>query len=286
MLVNDGVCPPRRGQFATRNDSHSSNAVEIRSLQSTVPAGVMSIDATLAIAGLIDGIGSPGFGQRGIEQLDRLLPLGWWTAFRMFDDAPPHLLVGGHLHADDCVADAFGAYRGGLYRSDHIFAQVRDRVRNGTAVMTYLRASEMQHAHRQRIYATHGMSERLSLLRLDKAGGMLSVNLYRHVDQPFIDDEERDRLQQIGPLLLACVSRHSALTSSSSNENVLGALPRREREVCERLLRGWTHDGIAADLKLAPTTIKTYRDRAFDRLGIHHRNELFALAMDGGGSLT
>lgn len=249
----------------------------------------MSIDATLAITGLIDGIGDPGFGQRGIEQLDRLLPLAWWTAFRVFDDAPPHLLVGGHLHADDCVADAFGAYRGGLYRSDRIFAQVRDRVRNGAAVMTYLRASEMQRAHRQRIYATHGMSERLSVLRLDKAGGMLCVNLYRHVDQPFIDDEERDRLQQIGPLLLTCVSRHLALTSSRSSsnvENVLGALPRREREVCERLLRGWTHDGIGADLKLAPTTIKTYRDRAFDRLGIHHRNELFALVMNGGGYLT
>ena len=246
----------------------------------------MSIDATLAIAGLIGSIGSPDFGQRGIEQLDRLLPLGWWTAFRIFEDAPPQLLVGGHLHANDCVADAFGAYRGGLYRSDRIFVQVRDRVRKGSAVMAYLRASEMQRAHRQRIYAPHGMSERLSLLCIDEAGGMLSVNLYRHVDQPFIDDDERDLLQQIGPLLLACVSRHLALAPSSNAETVLGALPRREREVCERLLRGWTHEGIAADLRLAPTTIKTYRDRAFDRLGIHFRNELFALAMNGAGANT
>lgn len=258
--------------------------MEIRPLQSTVQAGAVPTDATLAIAGLIGGIGSPDFGQRGIEQLERLLPLGWWTVFRMFDDAPPHLLVGGHLHADDCVADAFGAYHGGLYRSDHIFAQVRDRVRKGSAVMTYLRASEMQRAHRQRIYAPYGLSERLSLLRNDDADGVLSINLYRHVDQPFIDDDERDLLQQIGPLLLACVSRHLALAPSSNAESILGVLPRREREVCERLLRGWTHAGIAADLKVAPTTIKTYRDRAFDRLGIHHRNELFALMMNDAGA--
>lgn len=51
----------------------------------------------------------------------------------------------------------------------------------------------------------------------------------------------------------------------------------RERDVCERLLKGWTHDGIAADLRVSPATVKTYRDRAFARLGIHHRNELFAL---------
>ena len=56
-------------------------------------------------------------------------------------------------------------------------------------------------------------------------------------------------------------------------------LPRREREVCERLLMGWTYDGVAADLGLSAGTVKTYRDRAFERLGIHHRNELFALAL-------
>ena len=36
---------------------------------------------------------------------------------------------------------------------------------------------------------------------------------------------------------------------------------------------------IAADLQLSPTTVKTYRDRAFERLGIHQRHELFALAL-------
>lgn len=258
--------------------------MEVRPLQSTAPAGVVSADATLAIAGLIGSIGSPDFGQRGIEQLDRLLPLGWWTVYRMFDDAPPHLLLGGHLHANDCVAEAFGAYRSGLYRCDRINAQVRECIWNSSAVMTYLRASEMQSEHRQRVYALHGLSERLSLLRNDDAGGVLSVNFYRHVDQPFIDDDERDLIQQIGPLLLACVSRHVALVPTRRVVCVLETLPRREREVCQRLLRGWTHDGIAADLKVAPTTVKTYRDRAFDRLGIHHRNELFAMVMKEAGT--
>ena len=43
------------------------------------------------------------------------------------------------------------------------------------------------------------------------------------------------------------------------------------------MLKGWTYDGIAADLGVSPGTIKTYCNRAFGRLGIHHRNELFAL---------
>jgi DNA-binding NarL/FixJ family response regulator len=55
------------------------------------------------------------------------------------------------------------------------------------------------------------------------------------------------------------------------------ALTVREREVCARLLCGMTHDGVANDLQLSLPTVKTYRNRAFARLGIHFKNELFAL---------
>ena len=59
------------------------------------------------------------------------------------------------------------------------------------------------------------------------------------------------------------------------------ALTERERAVCIRLLQGMTQDGIASDLGLALPTVKTYRNRAFARLGIHFRNELFARVLSG-----
>lgn len=57
-------------------------------------------------------------------------------------------------------------------------------------------------------------------------------------------------------------------------------LTARELEVCLRLLRGMTQDGIAADLGLSAATVKTYRNRAFARLDIHHRHQLFALLVE------
>lgn len=57
------------------------------------------------------------------------------------------------------------------------------------------------------------------------------------------------------------------------------ALTGRELDVCARLLQGMTQEGIACDLGLSLPTVKTYRNRAFSRLGIHFRNELFALAL-------
>ena len=55
----------------------------------------------------------------------------------------------------------------------------------------------------------------------------------------------------------------------------------RELDVCARLLQGMTHEGIASDLQLGVPTVKTYRNRAFARLGIHFRNELFARVLGG-----
>ena len=54
-------------------------------------------------------------------------------------------------------------------------------------------------------------------------------------------------------------------------------LTAREVEVCARLLTGMTQDGIASDLGLSLATVKTYRNRAFARLGIHFKNQLFSL---------
>ena len=58
-------------------------------------------------------------------------------------------------------------------------------------------------------------------------------------------------------------------------------LTAREAQVCAGILQGLTIDGIACALDVSACTVKTYRNRAFDRLGIHFRNELFALVLAG-----
>ncbi len=47
-----------------------------------------------------------------------------------------------------------------------------------------------------------------------------------------------------------------------------------------------THDGVAADLDLRLPTVKTYRNRAFQRLAFTSRNELFALVAADAGADT
>lgn len=51
-------------------------------------------------------------------------------------------------------------------------------------------------------------------------------------------------------------------------------LPRRELEVCSRILFGMSSVGIALDLNLCETTVKTYRKRAYQRLCVGCERQL------------
>jgi DNA-binding CsgD family transcriptional regulator len=231
-----------------------------------------------AMGGLIACIGSPGFGNEALAQLNRCLPVSWWSVFRLFDDGAPSMPASGSYHAQDGTADSWAEYRSSLYRDDETFLAAREQVRHSKHVLVHWHALEIPRAHRERIYTRHGLRERLSVVCRDEAQGLLAVNLYRHEDLPPFTDEEIELAGSAAGLMLSCVQRHLQLAAPCSPPaSPLEALTRREREVCERMLKGWTYDGIAADLGVSPGTVKTYRDRAFDRLDIHHRNELFAL---------
>lgn len=56
-------------------------------------------------------------------------------------------------------------------------------------------------------------------------------------------------------------------------------LSSREIEVCARQLAGQTSEAIALEFGIAESSVVTYRKRAYEKLGICSRNELFALCL-------
>lgn len=231
-----------------------------------------------AIAGVIATIGDQSFGYAALAQLNRWMPLCWWSIYTLFDDAPPTLHALGSFGVPDGTRESWRVYRSSLYRRDETFLAARDVIACGENALVHWDAREIPSLHRARIYSRHGLRERLSIVSGSDGHGMLAINLYRHDNQPAMSGDAIDAVRQMAQPLLACVQRHLSLPSpQTATCSPLSGLTRREKEVCERLLKGWTHEGIAADLGLAPATVKTYRDRAFERLDIHYRHELFAL---------
>lgn len=236
--------------------------------------------AELAISGLVGCIGTDGFGAEGLQQFNRWLPAAWWAIYRLFDDAPPALHALGSVGVPDRTRQSWNVYRESLYRFDESFQAARDHLVRHRIALLHRHSSEIPMRHRAEIYGRNGLRERLSIVTERSGAGLLAINLFRHESQPAFSDEEIDQVRRVSPLVLASVERHIALHRQTQPAgSVLERLPPRERAVCERLLKGWTHEGIAADLGISPGTVKTYRNRAFERLDIHHRNELFALVL-------
>ncbi|GAA0491141.1 MULTISPECIES: LuxR C-terminal-related transcriptional regulator [Pigmentiphaga] len=242
--------------------------------------------ASFAMAGVIGCLGHEDFDTAALRQLNAAIALCWWSTYSLHKHRPPELHATGSFQAPDHTRDAFRFYRQGVYRYDQTFEAARERVLHGGAVVTHWHAAELPSEHRDGIYTRHALRERVSLVTAWEEDDLIAINLYRRDEQPAFSDAELDLICGLAPPLIACIeshlrSRRAAARPPACQPAPLAALPRREREVCERLLRGWTHEGIGADLGISAGTVKTYRDRAFERLGIHHRNELFALALDG-----
>lgn len=105
----------------------------------------------------------------------------------------------------------------------------------------------------------------------------LIVNLYWPADPGPRPDHTSDLCPLLGRLALL----HFESRPEHALPAPLAVLSDRERAVCRGILAGKKAEQIAGTLDIAPSSVATYRARAYQKLGISSRGALFALC--GGG---
>jgi DNA-binding CsgD family transcriptional regulator len=247
---------------------------------------------TEVLTDLIGHIGSPRFGPAVLDGLQDLVPAASWSVYRL--GQRPALFLSAARGVPDTTRDCWRAYLSGPHRGDRSFAQTSN-ASDHAPLLCHLTADEVPEEHRKKVYEAHGVAERVSVAQTQDDGGVFAINFYRHGHQRAFSDAALDSFNALAPALLALVHKHMAMSppygalaaNASAHDmetrlrSLCPALTGRERAVCVRLLQGMTQDGIASDLGIALPTVKTYRNRAFARLGIHFRNELFARVLSG-----
>ena len=239
-----------------------------------------------ALAGMIEQLGQPQFEDALLEQLHPLVPAASWSVYQVGAGCEPRLFLSASRGVPDTTRDCWQAYLSGPYRSDRSLAA--DAGGADATLLCHIAAGDVPAEHRQRVYEAHGVAERVSVVRQQGSGAVFAVNFYRHLHQRPFSDGQICAFEDLAPALLALVQKHVALAAPALPQEPLlqwrsrlallePGLTQRELDVCARLLRGMTQEGIAADLGLGLPTVKTYRNRAFARLGIHFRAQLFAL---------
>lgn len=162
--------------------------------------------------------------------------------------------------------------------------------------------TEYDPAYRNHFFDRNGLIDKASTVGRVKEGSVL-CNFYRMAGSEHYSPAERERLERILPLVTAFIAAHFRLVRNTPVASDDGVVPRdrtrslvhtiigrrvepfdrltgREREVCERIVLGYTSIGIGLDLDIGLASVLTYRKRAYEKLGIGCQNELFALCLD------
>ena len=257
-------------------------------------------------------LGEAGFAQGLLQDLEPVLPAASWSVYRTGHRCKPTLFMSASRGVPDTTQDCWWAYLAGPYRSDRTWGRMFDDIHVivPETRLCHVTAKEVDGEHRARVYEAHGMAERVSVVEYESTGSVFAVNFYRHQHQLPFSDRQIGEFESVAPVLLELARKHILLSRPGAHgpgtaglastalsapapvphhgtpatlANLRARLLRtqadltdRELDVCARLLQGMTQEGIAADLGLGLPTVKTYRNRAFARLGIHFRNELFA----------
>jgi len=233
-----------------------------------------------ALAGLVAAIGSAAFPARF---LDALRVLGGVELCSVFRRAPRgvELLFAEGQGSDPAFALAASRdYAREHWRSD---AQVM-RARGAGPLVVRRSASEIADpAYRAACYERAGVIERLSICWPD-----LVASGYRTVAAGPFSADNVARIEAHAGLLHAALVQHlraDAATGFLFDEGALVEklltldcrLSAREAEVAAGLMLGETQEGIAQARLLSPTTVVTYRRRAYGKLGVANRRDLIAL---------
>jgi len=188
---------------------------------------------------------------------------------------------------EPAVAELFPAYRKWYLRQDPVGDAFSAAPQYGDVVLQRVRPTDIgPPLFRQRFFDDAGIVERVSIIqRGDNAWRVINVS--RHSSEGRCSDQEIGSLIGLACLVLPMLplNRRRAfgaqpLTVSDLEERFAARYPNlttREREVCARAATGMTVVATAIDLGIAKTSVLTYRQRAYQRLGVASPFELCAL---------
>ena len=235
---------------------------------------------------LVGAIGSEQFGCSVVGFLHEVCGADHFAAFRLEQGTLQQVTVGS-LDPQRSARDFVDRYVGqDWWRRDPAMSQAQQSLRGDGSSIIHIDMTDRDYADfRPAIFPT--VRDRLLICRRrhDVAFGM---SVIRTDPNPEFDFAAVDQLAGAADLLMAVLAKHAdiiaqrpnvalALTSLDEIEQCIVAtseLPRREVEVCARILYGLSSAGIALDLGIGEESVKTYRKRAYQRMNIGSEREL------------
>ncbi len=247
---------------------------------------------------LCRSIGSTGFESGLLKLLNKVTPVDHCVVFTFGEGGAGHLFTHGRMPVAEAqqLADD---YVQNFHRQDPNYEQVSgaaEGCENSLIPLDNNTANDS--AYRNHFFDRHDLIDKASTVgRVEQ--GSVYCNFYRMGRSGTYSGKDWQLLESILPLVTTLISTHYRILRLNSadkqrpprnarslvhniiSKNVppFSQLTPREREVCERILLGYTSVGIGLDLDIAQSSVVTYRRRAYEKLDISTQNELFTICL-------
>lgn len=242
------------------------------------PPPLLDGAGSASLAALVGSVGEPHFGPAMGAFLHGLCGAERFVGFRLARDEL-RSVAAGCVQPGETAVEVVKRYVGDdLWRDDAALHEAHRSVTRGVPSVVLHAGFDDRHLQALFSRAYLRVSDRVVLCGA-APGGSFGLSLVSTAPHGPFSSEALGRLRSTAELVVALVAKHAAVMQRSRADEALGALhviehciaasgdlPRREGEVCARILFGMSSAGIAVDLAVSEETVKTYRKRAYQRL--------------------
>ena len=234
-------------------------------------------------------IGRPAFAEALIHTLRRVADVGHCMVFSFTGERSARCLLDvGNIPIG---SDLGAAYSGHFHLADPNRETIFSRQANAAPIVLPTFARRMYSDCYRKIFFEDSeiVDKFATAIWVDDI--CFYVNFYRTTSQGRFSRDQVGQLARIAPALSAAVARHFQRESSPDHDPVrkletlfatsepFARLTGREKQVCLRIVCGFSSEAISGDLGIGLQSILTYRKRAYYKLGICSQNELFGIAL-------
>jgi DNA-binding CsgD family transcriptional regulator len=135
---------------------------------------------------------------------------------------------------------------------------------------------EMSDSYFEAFFRSCGIGDKISIITARRSEVLL-ISFYRFDESGLFQINNEEQLKPFWETIAQLALMHFADNEGPDLQSPLNSLSKREKDICQAVLDGLTSDAIAWRLDISLNTVKTYRKRAYAKLGINSKTALFTL---------
>jgi DNA-binding CsgD family transcriptional regulator len=244
---------------------------------------------TDTFAGAVSALGTTEYGRACFRVFEQSFDVDHWALFRYQPPQPVKCIATASRAFEAAAEKNVDFFLSRCYRFDPSLIAFKEQHTERPCLIK-MAISDIDDAQYRHCFEVTNVRERLSFFAADRTD-LLQLCIYRATPNQTFSGPEMNLFATLARLVIATALKHEELADTAATargqldigslERRLGdlemGLSRRERQVCARAVAGRTIEATATELEIRKTSVITYRQRAYQKLGISKQSDLLAL---------